>query len=116
MLQRLQPPIVGHYDLIRLFRPDFPLTEAIWERVKRNIQFVVGYGGLFEVNTRALKKNLPSPYPLLDIVKVHTIDKKTHTNARDNFMYYYIVHLHIKKFDHSVRMSLFRSLSKWTVD
>ncbi|RPB26027.1 histidinol phosphate phosphatase H [Terfezia boudieri ATCC MYA-4762] len=70
MLQ-LQPPIVAHFDLIRLFseNPTFPLQfwPGVWGRVVRNIEFVVGYGGLFELNSASLRKGWDEPYPRRDV-------------------------------------------------
>lgn len=67
MLQALKPRVVGHFDLIRLLssEPDRDLTSVpeVWEKVVRNLKFVVGYGGLVEVNTSALRKGLKEPYP-----------------------------------------------------
>ena len=74
MLQRLKPPVVGHFDLIRL-KSDHPDTvfstwSGVWSRVLRNLEFVAGYGGLMEVNTAALRKGLKEPYPMGEICKV----------------------------------------------
>ena len=57
MLQCLQPIVVGHFDLIRIFRPDAPLTETIWKKIDRNIDFIFSYGGIVELNSRAWKKS-----------------------------------------------------------
>ncbi|KAI0236816.1 hypothetical protein L0F63_001581 [Massospora cicadina] len=65
MLQRLTPAIVGHFDLIRLFAPPDPYHH----RVKRNVDYVIAYGGLFELNARGWKKGLPSAYPLKDVAE-----------------------------------------------
>lgn len=70
MLQQLRPEVVGHFDLIRLFRPEFELSDEVWMRIRRNVDLVVEYGGLFEVNSRAYKKGLKWAYPMKDILKV----------------------------------------------
>ncbi|KAJ9052809.1 hypothetical protein DSO57_1030464 [Entomophthora muscae] len=71
MLTSLKPAVVGHFDLIRLFAPADPFhrafPDAIWQKIRRNVDFVVSYGGLFEINARGWKKGLPSAYPLRDI-------------------------------------------------
>ncbi|TPX44924.1 histidinol-phosphatase [Synchytrium endobioticum] len=69
MLKILKPEVVGHFDLVRLFRPYHPLSKDVWGLIDRNIQCIVSYGGLVEINSRALKKNLPWPYPFKDIVQ-----------------------------------------------
>jgi histidinol-phosphatase (PHP family) len=62
MLQALRPPVVGHFDLIRL-----------WDKVRRNLEFVASYGGRLELNSSGLRKGLAEPYPCLPICQVcHT--------------------------------------------
>ena len=67
MLKTLKPVVVGHFDLIRLLsdEPDRDLKHmaGIWEKIIRNLNVVVGYGGLLEINTSALRKGLKEPYP-----------------------------------------------------
>ncbi|KAJ1980978.1 hypothetical protein H4R33_005348 [Dimargaris cristalligena] len=74
MLTALQPEVVAHFDLCRLFAPrdnllTTSLTPALWDKVQRNIDYIVSYGGLFEVNSRAFKKGLPDAYPQRDILE-----------------------------------------------
>jgi histidinol-phosphatase (PHP family) len=70
LLTRAKPDVIGHFDLVRIFRPDFPLSDAVWEKIRRNVAVIVEYGGLVELNSRAWKKNLPDAYPQRDILKV----------------------------------------------
>lgn len=70
MLQTLQPEVVAHFDLIRLFRPKHELSEVVWAKIRRNVDYVVQYGGIFEVNTSAWRKGLPYAYPQRDILEV----------------------------------------------
>ncbi|KAK3841212.1 MAG: Polymerase/histidinol phosphatase-like protein [Linnemannia gamsii] len=94
MLQGLEPEVVGHLDLVRIFfgaikgchhshgqeehadgqesnqnQNQNRLTEELWRLVKRNVDFVIGYGGLFELNSRAWKKGLADAYPQRDILE-----------------------------------------------
>ncbi|KAF9941277.1 histidinolphosphatase [Modicella reniformis] len=92
MLQGLEPEVVGHLDLVRIFFGAIPgchhhhhqghdqeekenhqhqnrLTEELWGLVKRNVDFVITYGGLFELNSRAWKKGLANAYPQRDILE-----------------------------------------------
>lgn len=73
MLQ-LKPPIVAHFDLIRLLSSNhnFPLRmwPGVWQRVTRNVQAIVEYGGLFELNSASLRKGWDEPYPKRDICEV----------------------------------------------
>lgn len=74
MLKALTPPIVGHFDLIRLKseHPNvgFKTLEGVWQRIHRNLVFVVNYGGVLELNSAALRKGLQEPYPNEEISKV----------------------------------------------
>ncbi|KAF9117940.1 histidinolphosphatase [Mortierella sp. 14UC] len=95
MLQGLEPEVVGHLDLVRIFfgaikgchhshdgshthdhaekqesnQNQNRLTDELWTLVKRNVDFVIGYGGLFELNSRAWKKGLADAYPQRDILE-----------------------------------------------
>ena len=74
MLRAVRPPIVGHFDLVRLFSddPDEPLSahEGVWARVLRNLRVVQSYGGLMELNSSAVRKGLAEPYPSVAVCKV----------------------------------------------
>lgn len=97
MLQGLEPEVVGHLDLVRIFFGAIPmhhhhhhghehhaeedimdqrtmhqsrLTVELWRLVKRNVDCVITYGGLFELNSRAWKKGLADAYPQRDILDV----------------------------------------------
>lgn len=74
MLQALKPPIVGHFDLIRLFSDDQNASlkrwDGVWQKAVRNIDFIVEYGGVIELNSAALRKGMEEPYPQADICKV----------------------------------------------
>ncbi|KAI9749525.1 MAG: histidinolphosphatase [Lichina confinis] len=74
MLQRLKPPIVGHFDLIRLRSDDpnvdFRTFPRVWDKIVRNLEFVVQYGGVVEINSAALRKGMHDPYPNRRIVEV----------------------------------------------
>ncbi|KAJ3259858.1 histidinolphosphatase [Boothiomyces macroporosus] len=70
MLVNVKPLVVGHFDLIRMYRHDFPLSQAVWERINRNIDFIKSYDGLVELNSRGWKKPFQSAYPINDILLV----------------------------------------------
>lgn len=76
MLQALRPPIIGHFDLIRL-KSDAPnlglnTLPTVWEKILRNLNFVAGYGGVLELNSSAIRKAMDEAYPQIDICKVST--------------------------------------------
>lgn len=67
MLQAVKPPVVGHFDLIRLKsdNPNASLSDlaGVWPRILRNLDFIATYGGVLEINSAALRKGLEEPYP-----------------------------------------------------
>ena len=74
MLQALKPPIVGHFDLIRL-KSSEPNTSLkrwphVWRKILRNLGYIAGYGGIIELNSAAMRKGLDAPYPEAEICKV----------------------------------------------
>ncbi|KAJ1794209.1 hypothetical protein GGH15_002390 [Coemansia sp. RSA 562] len=75
LLQELQPEIVGHFDLIRIFHPysagveDPLLQDDIRNLALRNIDYAISYGAIFEINTRAWKKGLRDAYPQRDLLQ-----------------------------------------------
>ncbi|KAH6611966.1 Polymerase/histidinol phosphatase-like protein [Boeremia exigua] len=74
MLQALRPPIVGHFDLIRLLSDNrdtaFEGMDGVWNKMKRNLEYIAGYGGLLEFNSAGLRKGLLEPYPCLPVTKM----------------------------------------------
>ena len=67
MLKTLRPPVVGHFDLIRLKSDDpnvfLKKMPGVWKRVCRNLDFVQSYGGVLEINSAAVRKGMDDPYP-----------------------------------------------------
>lgn len=80
MLEALRPAVVGHFDLIRLFCADPTKNlreygDGVWERVERNVDFVVSYGGLTELNSSSIRKGWNEPYPRRDVCEVSTFTR-----------------------------------------
>lgn len=83
VIRALKPDVIGHFDLIRLFQEDEIdqtgrlLSEIdverdwpdVWELIVRNIKLVVSYGGLFELNSSAIRKGWLTPYPRQDLAR-----------------------------------------------
>ncbi|KAK5093343.1 hypothetical protein LTR70_004714 [Exophiala xenobiotica] len=71
MLQAIRPPVVGHFDLIRLKSGNFDIgwrtVPNVWIKILRNLDFVASYGGILEINTAALRKGMTEPYPKSEI-------------------------------------------------
>lgn len=74
MLQATKPPVVGHFDLIRLKSEDpersFQQWQDVWQRILRNLEFIASYGGLLEINFASLRKGMSEPYPKDEIARV----------------------------------------------
>lgn len=77
MLKALKPPVVGHFDLIRLKadEPDrsFRTWPQVWKKIERNLNFIASYGGIVELNTSAIRKGMDEAYPQSDICKVSKV-------------------------------------------
>jgi histidinol-phosphatase (PHP family) len=74
MLQATKPPVVGHFDLIRLLSDDphrsFQQWRDVWGRIQRNLNFIISYGGLLEINFASFRKGMTEPYPKDEVAKV----------------------------------------------
>jgi histidinol-phosphatase (PHP family) len=74
MIQTLQPKVVAHFDLIRLFDADYPLrlkAPGIQARVSRNLQLIRQLDLILDFNVAALRKGATEPYlsrPILEQV------------------------------------------------
>ncbi|PGH15066.1 hypothetical protein AJ80_05691 [Polytolypa hystricis UAMH7299] len=73
MFKALKPPVIGHFDLIRLKSDDpersFKQWPTVWEKILRNLDFVAEYGGILELNSASLRKGMSEPYPKAEICK-----------------------------------------------
>lgn len=82
MIQSLQPEVIGHFDLFRLYTPQLDVNDpelnpegemGVWEAIERNVKEVVRHGGLFELNTAALRKGWDTAYPSRQIAEVSSV-------------------------------------------
>ncbi|MDR0477342.1 MAG: histidinol-phosphatase [Desulfobulbaceae bacterium] len=65
MIERLRPSVVGHFDLIRIFDPAYPVhlaLPAVAERVERNLRRIKALDLIMDFNLRALYKGASEPY------------------------------------------------------
>ncbi|EMC91196.1 hypothetical protein BAUCODRAFT_127110 [Baudoinia panamericana UAMH 10762] len=74
MLQALQPPVVGHFDLIRL-KSDSPngsfrAMSGVWDKAIRNLKYIAEYGGILELNSSSLRKGMVEAYPQVEMCQV----------------------------------------------
>jgi len=75
MIKRLKPSVVGHFDLIRIFDPDYRARLAkpkMIEVMRRNLSLVKELDLVLDFNLRALHKGAAEPYitdSILEMVK-----------------------------------------------
>ncbi len=72
MIKSLCPAVVGHFDLIRIFDPDYRsrLEQAeINSKVRRNLGLIKELGLIMDFNLRALAKGADEPYITTSILK-----------------------------------------------
>lgn len=65
LINALEPTIVGHFDLIRIFDPDYKdrwTVPAIRERAIRNLDRIGQIGAILDLNVRAMSKGADEPY------------------------------------------------------
>jgi histidinol-phosphatase (PHP family) len=73
MLQRIKPEVIGHFDLCKIYYPEIDLSlldEMVWSKVLRNIDYVIEYGGLFEISSAAFRKGWDTAYPSREVFQV----------------------------------------------
>ena len=79
MIERLRPEVVGHFDLIRIFDPEYRdrmMQEQVMVRIRRNLELIKAYDLILDFNLRALSKGAPEPYvcaPILELVRDYEI-------------------------------------------
>ena len=65
MLNRIQPAVVGHFDLVRLFDPAYRerlQQPQIAQKIRRNLELIKELGLIMDFNLRALAKGAEEPY------------------------------------------------------
>lgn len=71
MIQLLKPAVVGHFDLIRIFDPNYSSRlekPAIMERIRRNLALIKDLDLIMDFNLRSLLKGATEPYISLPIL------------------------------------------------
>ena len=72
LIERFEPAVVGHFDLIRIHDPDYMQRwedVAVRDRALRNLDRIKELGLILDLNVRALSKGAVEPYisaPLMD--------------------------------------------------
>ena len=65
MLNALEPAVVGHFDLIRIFDNAYEKrlqTPRVQQRITRNLKRIKSLDAVLDYNTRALQKGAKEPY------------------------------------------------------
>lgn len=65
LITTFRPAVVGHFDLIRLFDPDYPQRlqrPGIWKRILRNLEAIKAADLIMDFNLKALAKGQSEPY------------------------------------------------------
>ncbi len=72
MIKLLKPSVVGHFDLIRIFDPEYKTRiekPEIREKIERNLQLIKKHDLILDFNLRALLKGADEPYVTKSILK-----------------------------------------------
>ncbi len=72
MIELLRPSVVGHFDLIRIFDPNYRerlQKPEIEKRIVRNLQLIKKYDLIMDFNIRSLLKGADEPYITGSILK-----------------------------------------------
>ena len=73
MILTLKPFVVGHFDLVRIFDPDYEkrlLTPGIREKMIRNLKLIKSLNLVLDFNLRPLKRGEKEPYLTASIRKM----------------------------------------------
>lgn len=65
MIRHLEPSVVGHFDLIRIFDPEYKKTllhPEVMDRIKRNLRLIRKLDLIMDFNLRSLLKGAEEPY------------------------------------------------------
>lgn len=72
MILTLKPFLVGHFDMVRIFDPDYEkrlLTPSIREKILRNLKLIKSLNLVLDFNLRPLKRGEKEPYITASIRK-----------------------------------------------
>ncbi len=72
LISEIRPPVVGHFDLIRIYDPDYIShleLPAVRKKVHRNLELIRRLGLILDMNARALVKGGSEPYPTRSILE-----------------------------------------------
>jgi histidinol-phosphatase (PHP family) len=65
MIRTLHPPVIAHFDLIRIYDDHYPdniQQPDVRKRISRNLQLIAQLGLILDFNVAALRKGAKEPY------------------------------------------------------
>jgi len=65
MINTLKPQVIGHFDLVRIFDPKYPIhikLPQVQTRIRRNLEKIKEFDLILDFNMRALLKGADEPY------------------------------------------------------
>lgn len=65
VIATLSPEVIGHFDLVRIFDPEYRarlVKPDVWKRIVRNLEAIRDLGSIMDFNLAALKKGQSEPY------------------------------------------------------
>ncbi len=86
MIERLKPEVVGHFDLIRIFDPDYKKRvkqKEIHGKIQRNLKLIQKYGLIMDYNLRPLARGEQEAYPTKSILNA-AVDMGIHAVPGDD--------------------------------
>ena len=72
MIAAIEPQVVGHFDLIRIFDDQYKrrlARPAVVKRIRRNLELIRDLDLTLDLNVRALSKGATEPYPTRTILQ-----------------------------------------------
>ena len=66
LIKALKPKVVGHFDLIRIFDPNYPIQlkkPDVQKRIERNLKLIKKFNLIIDYNLRSLYTGASEPYP-----------------------------------------------------
>ncbi|MGD9201385.1 MAG: histidinol-phosphatase [Chitinispirillia bacterium] len=72
MIKELEPDVIGHFDLVRFFDSDYPVTlknPEVNEKIERNLQMIKNLDLILDLNLSGFDKPAKEQYPSIDILK-----------------------------------------------
>lgn len=87
LMQAVQPEVIGHFDLCRLWHPEVRFIDykSTWDKIQRNIKYAISYGALFEINAAAFRKGWQTAYPAEDVLEVSLGQWHPHSSLMRTF-------------------------------